>query len=77
MRFMCQSALKDLRRMRHDPLSLATWVGTPLMVFLLLVAFFGREQLKPQGLNCSGWGQETEFRNELSRKRHGKTRYGQ
>ena len=36
--------------MRHDPLTLATWIGTPMMVCLLLVAFFGREQPKPHGL---------------------------
>lgn len=50
MRFLFLSALKDLRRMRHDPLTLVTWIGTPLMVGLLLAAFFGREQPKPQGL---------------------------
>ena len=50
MRFIFLSALKDLRRMRHDPLTLATWVGTPLLAGLLLVAFFGHEQPKPQGL---------------------------
>ena len=50
MRFIFLSALKDLRRMRHDPLTLATWIGTPVLVSLLLVAFFGHEQPKPQGL---------------------------
>jgi hypothetical protein len=50
MRFIFLSALKDLRRLRHEPLTLATWVGIPLLVAVLLVAFFGREQPKPQGL---------------------------
>jgi hypothetical protein len=50
MRFLLLSALKDLRRMRHDPLTLITWIGTPLLVGVLLTAFFGREQPKPQGL---------------------------
>jgi ABC-2 type transport system permease protein len=36
--------------MRHDPLTLVTWIGTPLIVGLLLAAFFGREQPKPHGL---------------------------
>ena len=50
MHFILLSALKDLRRMRRDPLALATWIGTPLLVALLLVTFFGREQPKPHGL---------------------------
>jgi ABC-2 type transport system permease protein len=50
MRFVLISALKDFRRMRRDPLALATWIGGPLLIALLLVAFFGREQPKPQGL---------------------------
>jgi ABC-2 type transport system permease protein len=50
MRFLLISALKDLRRLRHEPLALATWIGTPLLVGVMLVAFFGREQPQPQGL---------------------------
>jgi ABC-type multidrug transport system permease subunit len=50
MRFIFLSALKDLRRMRRDPLALAAWIGTPILVALLMVAFFGREQPKPQGI---------------------------
>jgi ABC-type multidrug transport system permease subunit len=50
MHFVFLSAIKDLRRMRREPLALATWIGTPLIVSLLLVAFFGHEQPKPQGL---------------------------
>jgi ABC-type multidrug transport system permease subunit len=50
MRFALLSALKDLRRMRRDPLSLAPAIGTPLLLAVLLVAIFGHEQPKPQGL---------------------------
>jgi ABC-2 type transport system permease protein len=50
MRFVFLSALKDLRRMRRDPMALVTWVGSPLLIALLLVAFFGHESPKPQGL---------------------------
>ena len=50
MRFVLLSALKDLRRMRRDPMALVAWIGGPLLIALLLVAFFGHEQPKPQGL---------------------------
>ncbi len=50
MRFILLSALKDLRRIRREPLALATWLGTPLLVALLLVSLFGRAEPKPQGL---------------------------
>ena len=50
MRFVFLSAIKDLRRLRRDPLTLATWIGTPLLLAILMVAFFGHEQPKPQGL---------------------------
>jgi ABC-type multidrug transport system permease subunit len=50
MHFLFLSAIKDLRRMRREPLALVTWIGTPLLVSLMLVAFFGHEQPKPQGL---------------------------
>jgi hypothetical protein len=50
MRFALLSALKDLRRMRRDPLALVTWVGGPLLIVLLLAAIFGHDQPKPQGL---------------------------
>jgi len=50
MRFVFLSALKDLRRMRRDPMALAAWIGSPLLIALLLVAFFGHKQPKPQGL---------------------------
>lgn len=50
MRFVLLSALKDFRRMRREPLGLATWIGCPLLIGLLLIAFFGREEPKPHGL---------------------------
>jgi ABC-2 type transport system permease protein len=50
MNFVILSAIKDLRRMRRDPTALAIWIGMPLFVAVLMVAFFGHEQPKPQGL---------------------------
>jgi ABC-type multidrug transport system permease subunit len=50
MHFVLISALKDLRRMRRDPMALIAWIGGPLLIALLLVAFFGHEDPKPQGL---------------------------
>jgi ABC-2 type transport system permease protein len=50
MRFIFLSALKDLRRIRRDPMALVTWLGGPLLIALLLAAFFGHEQPKPQGM---------------------------
>jgi ABC-type uncharacterized transport system permease subunit len=50
MHFVLISALKDLRRMRRDPMALIAWIGGPLLIALLLVAFFGHEDPKPQGI---------------------------
>ena len=50
MRLILLSALKDLRRMRRDPLALAVWLGIPLLIGVVMVTLFGREQPKPQGL---------------------------
>lgn len=50
MRFLFLSAIKDLRLARREPLAIAVRIATPLIVSGLLVAFFGREQPKPQGL---------------------------
>jgi ABC-2 type transport system permease protein len=50
MRLILLSALKDIRRMRRDPIGLAAWIGIPVLVSLLLVALFGRGEPKPQGL---------------------------
>jgi ABC-type multidrug transport system permease subunit len=50
MRFIFLSALKDLRRIRREPLSIAAYIGTPLLVALLMISFFGHGEPKPQGL---------------------------
>jgi ABC-2 type transport system permease protein len=50
MRFVFLSALKDLRRIRRDPMTLVAWIGSLLLIALLLVAIFGHEPPKPQGL---------------------------
>lgn len=51
MRLILLSARKDLRRIRRDPIGLATWIGIPLLVGIILVALFGRgEPPKPRGL---------------------------
>jgi ABC-type multidrug transport system permease subunit len=42
MRFVLGSALKDLRRIRRDPLGLAVWIGIPVIIGLMLTALFGR-----------------------------------
>lgn len=49
MRFVWISALKDLRRLWHDPLSLAPWLGMPLMIGVLMNLVFGGGQAMPQG----------------------------
>jgi ABC-2 type transport system permease protein len=50
MRLILRSALKDLRRIRRDPIALGTWLGIPLLVGVVLMALFGREEPKPHGL---------------------------
>ena len=50
MRQVWISALKDLRRMRRDPTTLAVWVGMPALVAVLLFLVFGsRGEATPQG----------------------------
>jgi ABC-type multidrug transport system permease subunit len=41
MRFVPISALKDLRRLRRDPLALAVWIGIPVIIGVMLTALFG------------------------------------
>jgi len=41
MRFVLSSALKDLRRLRRDPLALGVWIGIPVIIGLMLTALFG------------------------------------
>jgi ABC-type multidrug transport system permease subunit len=49
VRFVWISALKDLRRLRRDPVALGLWIGIPLFVVLLMYVMFGRGETRPQG----------------------------
>ena len=49
MRFVFTSAVKDLRRIRRDPVMLLTWLGIPTLIALLLVVIFGRGDARPNG----------------------------
>jgi ABC-type multidrug transport system permease subunit len=50
MRFMWISALKDLRRLRRDPFSVAAWLAIPLVLAVLMNLIFGRTPVTPHGL---------------------------
>jgi ABC-2 type transport system permease protein len=49
MRFIITSAVKDLRRLRRDPVMLLTWLGIPTLIAVLLVVIFGRGDARPNG----------------------------
>lgn len=49
MRFVLLCALKDLRRIRRDPVGLALWIGIPVFVSALLWLLFGRSPSVPHG----------------------------
>ena len=49
MHFLWISAVKDLSRLRRDSFSLATWLGIPLILGLLLNVVFGGGEGAPQG----------------------------
>jgi ABC-2 type transport system permease protein len=49
MRFLWAAARKDLSRVRRDPLSLATSLGIPLVLVILITLVFGGGQAAPQG----------------------------
>jgi ABC-type multidrug transport system permease subunit len=49
VRFVWISALKDLRRLRREPIALAVWVGIPLFIALLLNLVFAGGAATPQG----------------------------
>lgn len=49
MRFIWNSAVKDLRRLRREPITLLTWLGIPTFVALILVVIFGRGETRPNG----------------------------
>jgi len=51
VRLVFLSALKDLRRIRRDPVSVCVWLGIPIFIAVLLVSLFGRGgETRPQGL---------------------------
>jgi len=49
MRFLWISAVKDLLRLRREPVTLLTWIGVPSLVAILLVVIFGRGEARPHG----------------------------
>lgn len=50
MRLILLCARKDLRRLLREPIGLATWIGIPLLIGVVMVSLFGRGDPKPQGL---------------------------
>jgi ABC-type multidrug transport system permease subunit len=49
MRFVWSSALKDLKRHLRDPLEIATWLGIPLLIGLMIIlATGGKSGPRPQ-----------------------------
>ena len=49
MRFVFTSALKDLRRLRREPVTILMFLGIPTFIALILVLVFGRGEVKPHG----------------------------
>jgi len=49
VRFVRACTLKDLRRLRRDPIAVGIWLGLPIVICLLLLLVFGRGQATPQG----------------------------
>jgi len=49
MAFLLAAVTKDLRRMRRDPLALATSLGIPLVLVTLITVVFSGGQATPQG----------------------------
>jgi ABC-2 type transport system permease protein len=49
VRFTWVCTIKELRRMRRDPLAIGMWLGIPALVSLLLVLVFGRGPVTPKG----------------------------
>src|SRR5271157_5916652 len=50
MRFIWTCVLKDLRRWRREPLTLAVWLAIPLVLAVLLNVVFGGGNPAPQGV---------------------------
>jgi ABC-type Na+ efflux pump permease subunit len=49
MRFLWISAVKDLLRLRREPVTLLTWIGVPSLTAILLVVVFGSGEARPHG----------------------------
>jgi len=49
MRFVGISALKDLRRLRREPVTLLTWIAIPTFVAVILTLVFGPKGTQPHG----------------------------
>ncbi|HEV8041355.1 MAG TPA: ABC transporter permease [Bryobacteraceae bacterium] len=49
MRFVLTSTVKDLRRIRRDPVTILTWLGIPTFIAIILVVIFGRGDARPNG----------------------------
>jgi len=49
MRFLWISAVKDLRRLRREPVTLITWIAIPIFLAVILTLVFGPHNSRPTG----------------------------
>ena len=49
MRFVWISTLKDLRRIRREPVTLLVWLGIPIFIAVILTVIFGPSDVRPHG----------------------------
>jgi ABC-type multidrug transport system permease subunit len=49
MRFLWISAVKDLRRLRREPVTLITWIAIPVFLAVILTLVFGPHNSRPTG----------------------------
>src|SRR5437868_14024905 len=49
MRFLWISAVKDLRRLRREPVTLITWIAIPIFLAVILTQVFGTHNSRPTG----------------------------
>ncbi len=49
MRFLWISALKDLRRLRREPVTVVTWLAIPTFIAVILTLVFGPGGARPNG----------------------------
>ncbi len=49
MRFAWISALKDLRRLRREPVTLLTWIAIPSFLAVVITLVFGPRGAQPHG----------------------------